>query len=84
MTQVHEVTPTDLFVVLDRAFRRRSRGCRKCDFSLPFSLPDSNTWTVEPTASCSDFCRLLLNDIVDEYRGAYRLSPVREQRFRTH
>jgi len=72
--QAQTVTPSDLFVVLERAFRRRSRGCRKCNFSLPFSIPDSNTWSVDPSESCSHFCRLVLEDLVHEFRGAYRLT----------
>ena len=35
-------------MVLDRAFRRRSRGCRRCNFSLPYGLPDSNAWSIDP------------------------------------
>ena len=80
--QAQTVAPSDLFVVLEQAFRRRSRGCRKCNFSLPYSIPDSNTWSVDPSESCSYFCRLVLEDLVDEYRGSYRLNSPRG--FRTH
>ena len=74
MTSTQSMTPSDLFVVLEQAFRRRSRGCRACDFSLPYHVPNSNTWSVDPSKSCSDFCRLVLADLVDEYRGAYSLT----------
>jgi hypothetical protein len=30
------IRSADLFVVLDRAYRRRARRCGKCGFSLPF------------------------------------------------
>ena len=73
MTATQSMTPSDLFVVLEQAFRRRSRGCTACDFSLPYPVPNSNTWAVDPANSCSDFCRLVLEDLVDEYRGAYSL-----------
>ena len=77
-----EVNPSDLFVYLDRAFRRRSRGCRACDFSLPYPLPDASGWTVDPARSCSSVCRLILEDLVDEYRAAYRLTAP--SAFRAH
>ena len=76
------VTPSDLFVVLDRAFRRRSRGCRTCDFSLPYPSPDPESWAVDAGESCSYFCRVLLEDLVEEYRGAYRLTAP--SGFRAH
>ena len=69
-----EVTPSDLFVFLDRAFRKRSRNCRTCDFSLPYPLPHSHKWAVDAGASCSYFCRLILEDLVDEFQPAYRLT----------
>ena len=82
MTAQQAVTPSDLFVVLERAFRRRSRGCKACDFSIPYPMPDANTWGVDPGESCSHFCRLILEDLVDEFRGAYRLTSP--SGFRTH
>jgi hypothetical protein len=76
------VTPSDLFVVLERAFRRRTRQCSKCAFSLPYRLPGSNAWAVDAAQSCSSFCRLVLEDLIDEFQGAYRLNAP--SRFRTH
>ena len=76
------LNPSDLFVVLDRAFRRRSRGCRACGFSLPYPLPNSDSWSVDAGESCSEFCRLVLENLVEEYQGAYRLTTP--SRFRPH
>ena len=76
------ISPADLFVVLDRAFRRRSRGCRRCNFSLTYGLPDSNAWSVDPAETCSTFCRMVLEDLVSEYRAGYRLTAP--SAFRAH
>jgi hypothetical protein len=82
MPAAQAVSPSDLFVVLDQAFRRRSRGCKACDFSLPYRLPNSESWAVDPSRSCSYFCRLVLEDLVDEFRPYYRLTAPAG--FRTH
>ena len=81
-SQPKSISASDLYVVLERAFRRRSRGCTQCNFSLPYRLPDSNGWSVEPTETCSNFCRMLLEDLVSEYRPGYRLTAP--SAFRAH
>ena len=82
MPALQSTTPSDLFVILERAFRRRSRGCKACEFSLPYALPGADTWSVEPAKSCSSVCRQILEDLVDEYRGSYCLTPP--SGFRAH
>ena len=67
----------DLFAVLDRAFRQRSRQCTACTFSLPFRVSpktasDAN-WTIIPSRSCSEWCRLVLEDLVARHQESYRL-----------
>ena len=76
------VTPSDLFVLLEQAFRRRTRRCTRCAFSLPYPLPGLNGWAVDAGESCSSICRLVLEDLIEEYQGAYRLSAP--GRFRSH
>jgi hypothetical protein len=70
---------TDLFALLDRDFRRRSRNCRQCEFSLPyrvFSGRDQGNWSVMPSETCSHTCKLILDDLVHEYQSAWRLSQT--------
>jgi len=67
---------TDLFVLLERAFHRRSRGCRGCLFSLPFrvSAGGGARWSVVASQSCSTNCRAILEDLLEEFQTCYRLS----------
>ncbi len=69
---------TDLFVKLEREFRRKSRRCAKCGFSLPYRVfsatPDKANWSVIPSQACSRHCRSILEDLVAKYQAAYRLS----------
>ena len=67
---------SDLFVLLERAFRRRSRECRGCGFSLPFRMPAQRgpNWSVIPSQTCSPECKLILDDLVNEFQSSYRLA----------
>ena len=65
---------SDLFVLLEKAFRRR-RDCRDCFFTLPYrTYGGEGTWSVIPSASCSEGCRLALEQLVAEHQGIYRLA----------
>ena len=69
---------TDLYVMLERAFRRESRNCKTCSFTLPYELAvDHGEWSVIPATTCSDDCRQLLEDIVSRFQGKYRLETAR-------
>jgi hypothetical protein len=74
------LTATDLHALLDRDFRRRSKSCKKCHFSLPYRLfgsdRDPGNWSVIPSGSCSHFCEAVLDDVVSQYRSTYRLSDT--------
>ena len=80
MTTSTTLTATDLFALLDRDFRRRSRACRKCQFSLPYrvfrngSEPDG--WSVIPSEACSHQCQMILEEVVAEYQASWRLSET--------
>lgn len=68
---------SDLFVVLEKAFRRRSRRCSRCQFSLPFRTDPQGAderWSVTPTETCSYDCRLILEELIAEYQRRYHLS----------
>jgi hypothetical protein len=75
MNAPQAIGSTDLFVLLERAFRRESRNCGGCTFTLPYELAhDHGDWSVIPGTSCSDECRQLLEDLVSRYRTKYRLA----------
>jgi hypothetical protein len=70
------VGETDLFVLLDRDFRRRTRSCPRCTFSLPFRLGGNcphGSWGVIASEMCSDFCSSVLEDVVSKLQRTYRL-----------
>lgn len=74
MKQRNPLQATDLYVMLERAFRRESRNCVECSFSLPYAVAPAGDWSVIPANSCSDDCRMLLDDIVARHRAMYRLA----------
>ena len=66
----------DLFVLLERDFRRRSRSCPRCTFSLPFrtsgGCPHGANWSVI-SSGCSPVCESILEDVVASFQRSYRL-----------
>jgi hypothetical protein len=69
----------DLFVVLDKAYRRRARRCGRCGFSLPYPVfrdddAEPGAWTVMPSADCSHDCTELLEELVGNFQKEYRLA----------
>ena len=73
------ISAADLHVMLERAFRRESRNCHACTFSLHGLQADNGPgdWSVIPAQACSDDCRNILEDLVARYRDQYRLEAVR-------
>lgn len=67
---------SDLYVMLERAFRRESRNCGECTFSLPYAVASAGDWSVIPATSCSDACRMVLEDLVARYRQMYTLNEA--------
>jgi hypothetical protein len=70
----------DLFVVLDKAYRRRTPRCGKCGFSIPFGVfrDDSDlggSWAVDPSWGCTPECRDALEELVASFQKKYRLEP---------
>ena len=73
------ITPTDLFVLLDREFRKRKPGqCDTCFVSLPFPLKSEASsvadWDVAPIGECPHSCRIVLDDLVENFRKKFRLA----------
>jgi hypothetical protein len=73
-----ELNASDLFVVLERAFRRRARDCAGCTFTMPFSQRTPHggreDWSIALTNACSPRCHAILEEIVNRYRGEYALA----------
>lgn len=69
---------SDLYVVLEKAFRRRSRECDGCTFSMPYPQKSDGEagkdWTVTLTNACSPRCLAILEEIVARYRREYALT----------
>ena len=69
---------SDLWVLLERAYRRRARDCAACAFSLPYRTdaadPAQANWSIIPSSGCCGLCRHILEDVVAEYQGSYRLA----------
>ena len=65
-------------MLLEKAFRRRTKACGRCVFSLPFAVParrsGQSNWSVEPAEGCTQNCRMVLEELVAEFQAAYRLS----------
>jgi hypothetical protein len=69
----------DLFVVLDKAYRRRTRRCGQCGFSLPFPVfrddhEEPASWSIMPSEECTAECLDMLDRLVAELQKSYRLS----------
>jgi hypothetical protein len=77
MVKRTELNPSDLFVVLEKAFRRRAPDCRGCTFTIPYAQPAAGSdseWTVLLTHHCSEKCRAILEEILARARSEYRLA----------
>ena len=78
MTKRISTTAADLFVLVDREFRRRkARECTTCYVSLPYRVDrgeaeDAN-WEIVLPASCRWGCDLLIEEIVGEFQSRYEL-----------
>jgi hypothetical protein len=72
------VTPADLFVLLDREFRRRRpRECATCFVQLPYRVDTPNgdgpNWEIVPPADCSKGCAIVIEEIVEDFQARYEL-----------
>ena len=76
--QTRSLPAADLFVVLEKAYRRKARNCDACNFSLPFRTdagsPAASNWAVIPSGECCDTCRDILEDLIEEHQASYRLA----------
>jgi hypothetical protein len=72
------VTAADLFVLLDREFRRRKpRECSVCFIQLPYRIDvrkagDAN-WEMVTPAACGKGCDLVVEELLGEFQSLYEL-----------
>lgn len=78
MSNRTQLNASDLFVVLEKAFRRRAPDCSGCTFTIPYSQrnygSDGKDWSIVLTENCSPKCRTILEDIVMRARREYELA----------
>ena len=82
MNRKTSVTAADLFVLLDREFRRRKgRECSSCWVQLPYRVDDDDTnWEVVAPTQCARGCNVVLEEIVQEFQGLYALKASESER----
>lgn len=72
------VTSADLWVLLDREFRRRRpRECDACFVPLPFRVDTRDgvpNWEVD-IRPCDKRCEFILDELVQELQGTHDLVP---------
>ena len=78
------ITAGELYVQLDREFRKRKpRECNACYVMLPFRVDggeDGPNWEVVIPRNCSHGCGLVIEELVAEYGRCYEISTEAETR----
>jgi hypothetical protein len=72
------LTAADLFVLLDREFRRRKpRECTTCFLQIPYRTTPGNgydsNWDVVLPQHCAHGCEAVFEDLVQDFQGLYQL-----------
>ena len=78
MTTRTEVDAADLYVMMQREFRRRqSDHCDACYMQLPYRVDrrrgDSPNWEVALPPPCARHCQMLIEEIVEEFQATHDL-----------
>ena len=85
MAQKIGVTAADLFVLLDREFRRRRpRECAGCFVQLPYRVDakgDTPNWEIVTPAACKLGCHEVFDGLVEEFQQLYDLKLAEDQRY---
>jgi hypothetical protein len=73
------MTSTDLWVLLDREFRRRRpRECEACYVRLPFRVDARDgaaNWEVDIAQDCGTRCAFVLEELVFALQDVHDLAP---------
>lgn len=80
MSKRTAVTAADLFVLLDREFRKRKpRECASCFVQLPYRVDIEDegapNWELIVPPSCPKGCNLVIEELAEEFRQLYDLKP---------
>lgn len=77
MNKKTALTAADLFVLLDREFRRRRpRECASCDVQLPYPVARSgapSNWETLVPVGCGHACATVFEDVLAEFQRLYDL-----------
>ena len=77
MTIRTALTAADLFVLLDREYRRRKpRECTSCYIPLPYAvdaIDGEANWELVPPTTCPHGCTLVIEELVREFQHSYDL-----------
>jgi hypothetical protein len=71
------VTTADLYVMLEREFRRRKSPCRLCFVQLPYRVDAHGgecNWEMQVPADCGCGCAAALARMVGDFQDLYILS----------
>ena len=72
------IQAADLYVMLQREFRRRQLPeCTSCYVQLPFRVDragtDAPNWEVIFPAECSYGCRVVMDEVIEDFSQRYEL-----------
>jgi hypothetical protein len=78
------ISAAELYVKLDREFRRRqSPECETCYIQLPFRVDRQDdtvcNWEIVPPPRCSQGCLELIDELVAHYAPLYDLASGEER-----
>jgi len=84
MNDKSALTAADLFVLLDREFRRRKpRECSTCHIQLPYRVTQSggfdSNWDVVLPQHCGTGCEVVFEELVQEFQTRYQLKTESAQ-----
>ena len=78
MTEKTQIHAADLYVLMQREFRRRQASeCTACYVQLPYrvdqSEPDAPNWEISIPPACSHGCQSLIEELVTQFGALYDL-----------
>jgi hypothetical protein len=79
-----DIYPADLYVLLEREFKRRKpTECEACYIQLPYRVDrlDANlaNWELLIPPACPYGCRVVIEDLVQEFGALYDLAEDRRR-----
>lgn len=77
------ITAAELYVLMDREFRRiQPSGCDSCFVQLPYRVDRRDeaapNWEMLVPAACPEHCAVVLHELVTRYSAEYDLAPEAE------